>query len=182
MQLTVKSNTYIYLTILLFLVPLPWLTSWFIAACIHELCHYLAVRGCQGRVERLTISVGGAQMYSTPMSDVKRVICTLSGPVGGLLPVILYRTFPRVAICAWILSAYNLLPLLPLDGGHVLLILMSNSKWFSRMQTFLLAAFVLFGIYALVVMKIGILPLTIAVILFVKNRKTPCKKGSRRVQ
>lgn len=182
MQLTIKNNTYIYLTILLFLVPLPWLIAWLVAVCIHELGHLSAVRLCGGKVERLTISVGGFCMRSSPMSDTKRVICTLCGPLVGLLPLISYRTFPRVAICAWFLSAYNLLPLLPLDGGHILQILMGDDKWFRRVQSVFAFAVVALGVYTFVVLKIGVLPLLIAVILLLKHRKTPCKKASRRVQ
>ena len=182
MQLTVKNNTYIYLTILLFLVPLPWLTAWLAAVCIHELGHLSAVRLCGGKVERLTISVGGFCMRSSSMNDTKRVICTLCGPLVGLLPVISYRTFPRVAICAWFLSAYNLLPLLPLDGGHILQILMGDDKWFRRVQSVFAFAFIIFGIYAFAILRIGVFPLLIVVVLLLKHRKTPCKKASRRVQ
>lgn len=182
MRLTIENTTYIYLIILLFFVPLPWLTAWLVAVSVHELSHIAAVYLCGEKVNRLKISVGGIHMSSGPMSDVRRIICTLSGPIGGFLPVILCKTFPRVAICAWVLSAYNLLPILPLDGGHILLILMRDNIWFHRVQCFFVVSLVFLSVYAFAFLKIGLLPLMITVILLLKHRKTPCKKASRRVQ
>ena len=182
MQFSIKNNTYIYLTILLLLVPLPWLTAWLAAVCIHELGHFAAVWICGGRVEELTISIDGFLIRSSPMGDVKRVICTLCGPLIGLLPIVIRSNFPRVAICAWILTAYNLLPILPLDGGHILQILMADNRWFWRIQALFMAAIVILSIYAFALLKIGPFPLIVTGILLLKRRKTPCKKGFCRVQ
>lgn len=182
MLVYIKNSTYIYAAILLFIIPLPWLTAWAVAAIIHELSHIISVRLCGGHVDRLIISVGGVDMRCSSISDAKRVICTASGPIGGLLPVAFHHIFPRVAICAWLLSAYNLMPILPLDGGHILQILMSDSVLFYRIQTVLIVLCFLLGVYAAVIMGFGMIPLIIAFILLIKHRKTPCKKGLRRVQ
>ncbi len=182
MSVYVKSNTYLYSVVLLFLVPLPWLLSWIVAVVFHELCHYIAVIICGGRVEHLTVSIGGLTMQCTPMTDVKRVIAILFGPLGGLALLVFYRWLPQLAICAWILSAYNLLPIVPLDGGRILQTLMGNGLWFHRVQWILQAGMFLFGIYACLRWRIGLMPLIIALILFCKYRKTPCKTAGCRVQ
>ncbi len=182
MSVSVKSNTYLYLAILLFLVPLPWLIAWLVAVIFHELSHCLAVRLCGGSVYQLTVSIGGADMQCSPMTDAKRVIAILSGPIGGLSLLAFYRLYPQLAICTWLLSAYNLLPLLPLDGGRVLQILMGNSIWFHRVQRVLMLILFALAGYTFLWLRLGPLPLIIVGILFFKYRKTPCKTASCRVQ
>ena len=62
MEINVKTNTYIYLVLLLFLVPLPWLLAWLVAVAFHEVCHWVAVNLCGGEIYRLTVGIGGANM------------------------------------------------------------------------------------------------------------------------
>ena len=173
--MSIKNDVFIYIVILLFVVPLPWLSAWFAVVIIHELCHYAAVILCGGRIEQVMVSIGGIYMRCSPMPEVKRVICILSGPLGGLILLIFHRIFPRVAICAWILSAYNLIPILPLDGGHILQILMKDSIWFYRTQRLLIPIVFLLAIFFLAKLGLGILPIIAAGILFLKYRNTPCK-------
>lgn len=182
MSVSVKSNTYLYLAILLFVVPLPWLCAWLIAVVFHELGHYLAVRLCGGTVYQLTVSIGGVNMNCGPMTDAKRVIAIVSGPIFGLALLAFYRVFPQLAICTWLLSAYNLLPILPLDGGRILQIIMSDGIWFYRLQKILLVMAFLIVVFAFLWLQTGPLPFVIAGILFVKHIKTPCKTSICRVQ
>ena len=63
MNISVKTNTYVFLTMLLFFIPVRWIISWVIAISFHELCHFLAVRLCNGKIYHLTIGLGGAEMH-----------------------------------------------------------------------------------------------------------------------
>ena len=92
-------NLFITFAVLAFLVPLPWLLSWVVAVCFHELCHLVAVRLCGGSVSTFTLRLGGAIMESTDLSDNAYIFSVLAGPVGGLVLVLLGRWFPRLAIC-----------------------------------------------------------------------------------
>jgi len=176
----VKPNIYIYIALLLFLIPLKWLLAWFLAAGFHEACHYLAVKLCGGEIYSITIGISGAKMECTSMSKKRRLLCVLSGPAGGLLLIISGRWLPRVAICSWLLSFYNLMPLLSLDGGRALEILI-GSKAITVQQIFLFllgsGAFYLF-----LIQNFGLLPLGIVLILWLKNRNNPCKPGICKVQ
>ena len=182
MLIAVKPNTYIYLVLLLFFVPFPWLTAWLAAAAFHEFCHWLAVRMLGGRICRLTVGLGGAVMESDPLTAGKNLFSVLCGPVGGFLLVLLGRWLPRVAICSWVLSVYNLLPLLPLDGGRALRILVRDEKHFLVAEKVILLLLTATAICVTFVLRIGIFPLCIVGILWLKNRNSPCKEGVCKVQ
>lgn len=107
------------------LFPLNWLLAGLLAAAAHELCHLLAVKAMGGRVLRLRVTLGGLLMDTSPMGAGRELVCLLAGPVGALALLVLCRRFPRLAICAMLQSAYNLLPIYPLDGGRALRILFS---------------------------------------------------------
>ena len=182
MRVTVNQNTYIYLAALVLLIPFPWLFGWLTAVIFHEFCHWLAVSLCGGTVHKLTVGLAGANMETGPMTERKRLLAVLSGPVGGALLVFLGRWFPRVAICSWVLTVYNLLPLLPLDGGRVLQILIKENKIFSTVERIVLFFLTAIALYASFVLKFGVLPMLIIGILWLKNRKSPCKDKLCKVQ
>ncbi len=60
-------------------------------------------------------------MKTEPLTKLEEIIAALAGPIGGLALLFLSRWAPYVAICGAIQSAYNLIPLFPLDGGRAML-------------------------------------------------------------
>ena len=175
MHIYIKPNTYIFLTILLFTIPLNWISSWIIAILFHELCHYIVVKFCRGKIYGIKIGLLGAKMQCSNMSDACQVIAVLCGPIGGLFLACLGQCFPRLALCSFFLSVYNLIPLLPLDGGRVLYILFGNRKWFQYFEKFLLVILFFCAIFSLFFLKLGLFPIAMVVILYLKYRKIPCK-------
>ena len=182
MHILIKPNTYIFLTILLFTIPLTWISSWIIAILFHEFCHYIAVILCRGKIHSLKIGLLGAEMQCSNMSDACQVIVVLGGPIGGLFLACLGRYCPRIALCSFFLSIYNLIPLLPLDGGRVLYILFGNRKWFYYFEKNILVILFLCAIFSLFFLKLGLFPIAMVVILYLKYRKIPCKEGVCKVQ
>ena len=139
MRLRIDSGGYIFLAVLLLTVPLRWILAAFGAALFHELGHYLAVRLLGGRVLEAAVSFRGARMEALPMSAGRELIAVLAGPAASLLLLGLCRVFPRVAICGLIQGIYNLIPILPLDGGKAVRCIMallegSEVRFFSRRQ------------------------------------------------
>lgn len=179
-KINVRPSTYIYLVILLFLVPIKWILAWMFAAGFHEICHLVAVKLSGGEIHRVIIGLSGAKIECSSLSKMKGLFAVLSGPIGGLLPLLFARWFPRTALCCWLLSVYNLLPLLHLDGGRAIEILLgSKAAVIQRIFLILLS----FGaMYISFVLHFGLLPLGIIAILWLKNRNTPCKQSTCKLQ
>ena len=182
MKICVNANTYIYAVLCIFLIPLRWLFAWFFAVIVHECSHILAIYLCGGRIESMRIGIGGAMIQGSALSNRKRLICSFAGPIGGLLLVLLGRYLPRTALCSWLLSVYNFLPVLPLDGGQILHILLKNERKMHIVECCIYGLVGILGFFMTFTLKLGILPIIIAFFLWAKNRKIPCKESLFKLQ
>ncbi|GEK09010.1 MULTISPECIES: site-2 protease family protein [Pseudoalteromonas] len=115
-----------------------WLFSWqfalMLVAClvVHEYGHVRAMRyfGIKTKGIYLIPFVGGLAVSDDKIvTRWQDVVISLMGPAFGLitsiLGVVLYyatemEIFAGVAVLSALLNLFNLLPILPLDGGHVL--------------------------------------------------------------
>lgn len=161
--------------LMIFLLPLRWLGASVIAALLHELGHYTAVRLCGGSVQGLKLGVSGAIMETSGLNHTAELICLLAGPVAGLLPMLVFRCFPVISVCGLVQSIYNLLPIYPLDGGKIVrqMILMAggDDRSFQMVENSILILLFLLSLY--IRLRFGIsLFLLLGIFLF---RKTPCK-------
>ena len=181
-KLKIDPRFYVLLAALIFLLPLKWLAAWCVAACLHELFHFAVVKLCRGKIRIFSLNLGGADMECTDLSDKAYLFSVLAGPLGGFVLVLLGRWFPRLAICSWLLSVYNLLPILPLDGGQAFRIMLKNDNAFSVLQKIMLFIISILAAYLCLVVKLGPLPMVIAISLLIKNRKIPCKETKWGVQ
>lgn len=135
---------------LLLLGALYWLDEgvgllpWGLLACVvHELGHVAAARCCGGRVERLSLTAVGAELsfsYRAPLTYGRDSLVALAGPGANLLLGGLFywqgRHLPAVLSLG--LGVFNLLPILPLDGGRVLYGLLAerlDPDWADRLLT-----------------------------------------------
>lgn len=135
---------------LLLLGALYWLDEgvgllpWGLLACVvHELGHVAAARCCGGRVERLSLTAVGAELsfsYRVPLTYGRDSLVALAGPGANLLLGGLFywqgRHLPAVLSLG--LGVFNLLPILPLDGGRVLYGLLAerlDPDWADRLFT-----------------------------------------------
>lgn len=106
------------------LLPFDWLLSVIIAALIHEAGHILTVILLGGKVHRIRISVTGCVIDSGGLRDAERLMSILAGPVSSLGLVCLRIICPKIAVCGLFQGLFNLLPILPLDGGRILQLLL----------------------------------------------------------
>ena len=181
-QFSVKPNTYIYLTILLLILPIKWLFAWITAILFHEFCHWIAVKICGGEILHLKIGLGGAQMQCTNMPEKCRLLAILCGPIGGFALTCLGRWIPRIAICSFLLSIYNLLPLIPLDGGFALRVIIKSDKAFCFMHKIILIVIAILALYTAFILRLGVLPLAVALGIYLKYRNYSCKESVCGVQ
>ena len=100
------------------------------AALIHELGHIAALKLCRAELIELRLEFFGLCLISTAATTpMREALCTLAGPLAGLLWTLFIRKLaPLSAAFSLLLSAYNLLPALPLDGGRALLALCGR-RW-----------------------------------------------------
>lgn len=115
-----RAGALVLLVALLLMLPLQWVAAMLIAATVHECCHGIAVRALGGKIYCVSVGIGGAVMEVSPMGGKKELVAVLAGPAGSLFLLLFIHTFPRIALCGAVQGMYNLLPMLPLDGGRAL--------------------------------------------------------------
>lgn len=162
------KSLWLVLGLLILALPLRWMAAVAISIAVHEYCHYFAVRMCGGSVYSIYISASGLKMRTSALTPGKELFCALAGPIGGLLLFLLSGRLPRLALCALIHSAYNLIPIYPMDGGRVvenlLLLLLPRygAHIFLWMERVLGSVVVAVCFWASFVQKLGIIPLLLA--------------------
>lgn len=186
-----RPTSCMMLALALLILPLRWVLAWIMAAAVHEACHLLAVRLCGGKIDDIMIGANGALITVSELSTGRTMICSLAGPLGALLLLFAAEWLPATAICAIFQSAYNLLPLYPLDGGQVLRNLMcmlfmpeTACRICRIVQWIFIAVIAIAAVYASVLLNLGWMPLIFAVVLFARMNfgKIPCKPCRQRVQ
>ena len=112
---------------LLLAVPFRILCGWLGAAVCHEMGHVLAQCVLGGRGGKIIIRPMGAVIEGEDLGRYKNIISVLAGPAIGAVPMVLLSSYPEMALCSFFLTAYNLIPLYPLDGGRVLHLMSEKS-------------------------------------------------------
>lgn len=190
-KLRISGWAFVWLALLLLVLPLRWIVSAICAAAVHECCHILAIRLCGGRINGFRVGQSGAVLDTAMLTRHQELLCALAGPAGSALLVLTANRFPRLAVCALFHGIYNLLPLYPLDGGRAIrcaaALFLGEEKaesfclWATR--CFCIALFAS-AIYVSFAYRMGTLPILLTGMLLVRTnfRKYPCKERLWRVQ
>ena len=120
MRVETDGGFWLVLGLMVLLFPLRFLAGVVIAALVHELGHLTAVLLTGGRVLGIRLHAGGARIETAPMEPGNAALCALAGPALGALTVLAWRWFPELALAGLVQTAFNLLPVPPLDGWQLL--------------------------------------------------------------
>ncbi len=100
------------------------------AIMFHELGHIAALRFCRRRIRQVSVSVLGFELDYAPQIDgIAAALCFLAGPLTGLLYASLAAAASNEFLklsgsLSFYLSVFNCLPILPLDGGRIVALLL----------------------------------------------------------
>lgn len=117
---------YLWLASLLLLLPLDWVLSAFTAALIHEFCHIAVLLMFGGKIRKMRISVSGCVLDAESSCNFVSFCSILAGPIGSIALLMLAEFLPKIAVCGLFHGLYNFLPLLPLDGGRGLYLILNH--------------------------------------------------------
>lgn len=167
------------------LMPLNWVISAAAAALVHEACHIFAVLLLGGKIRGFSVSVTGCRIETAPLGTMKRIVCILAGPAGSILLFAVRRSFPRIAVCGLIQGIYNLLPVMPLDGGKILKELLDRifpekaEKWMHGIQILTGIVVILSGMLAGIQFRMNVLSIIFCLFVHIgiRCRKIPCKEN-----
>lgn len=112
----IEAGFWIVLGLMVLLFPVRFLLGVLLAALLHEAGHILALRLTGGRVLSVQLHAFGARIEAVPMEPCRAAICALAGPAAGALAMLAWRWFPELALAGLLQTAFNLLPINPLDG------------------------------------------------------------------
>ena len=104
--------------------------AYFLAALVlHELGHLAVLVACRAPVRGVRLGFGDIEIQTDSLPCGTELLCAWAGPAMNLLLWLLHQNVcaPFAAVNL-LLGAYNLLPVLPLDGGRM---------WLAALERFL---------------------------------------------
>lgn len=122
-RIKIRDSFLILLSVLFFLDENGVLFLFLLAAAAHEAGHFVALYLCGGRFLYLELSAAGALLrYRAKGRTVQRLCIAAAGPAASFLCAALAAQGQAYAFAGAnvLLGAFNLLPILPLDGWTVL--------------------------------------------------------------
>lgn len=108
----------------------------FISILIHEIAHILVAKIFKMKLKNLRVSIFGASLEierTIKNKKIKRILMYLAGPLSNLIVAVLIKYINineeekiKILYTNLSLCIFNLLPIIPLDGGNILREILKN--------------------------------------------------------
>ena len=115
----VAPVVYLHLALLLLILPIQYIVGFLISGLIHEMGHFIALKIMKVPIYQFRVTVSGAVIETGEITALQELLCAIAGPFAGMMTCMMGSIFPLLAVCAFVQTAYNLIPLYPLDGGRI---------------------------------------------------------------
>lgn len=134
-KIEISAGAVFLLSLLYFFSDFETGAAIFTAIAVHELGHIALIELCGGNAKGLRMSVSGLCISYTGLYGTSELIALLAGPAAGIILAYAASLFGNIyhnsyllktAAFSLVLSLYNLLPALPLDGGRALALILSG--------------------------------------------------------
>lgn len=184
-RIEITTGALAFFCLLFYINPNGIFLPFLLAATAHETGHMAVCWLSGGKIHSFRVSASGAEIVAEFSSFGGEMFSILAGPlVNLLLMVIFLQTRFQFALVNLFLAAYNLLPILPLDGGRILYLLLSR-RWplvadkIMRTLTFVLTAGIVgWSVTATCVWHYGLWPCLFAAALLLKTGATMASEKS----
>lgn len=175
-NIEITTGALIFFCFLFYANPNGIFLPFLLAAGAHEAGHWLVCRLTGGRITSFRVSMAGAQMQAQFDTFASELLSILAGPVVNLFLLAAFlHTYFSFALVNGFLAAYNLLPVLPLDGGRILHLLLSRrfpaaaDKVMGALTAVVTVAIVGWGIAATCLWHYGLWPSLFAAVWLLKT-------------
>ena len=134
-KLCTKPSFLLLCAVVIFFFDFGTAAAIIFAIVMHELGHIAAILLCGGQIRKINLSGVGAEIVvGGAFSYGKEMLTAIAGPAASLVAAVLSAGLAKAAVMEelyvaagvnLLYGAVNLLPLSPLDGGHIINSLMS---------------------------------------------------------
>lgn len=191
MSISVSPGVYVAFCVLLLVLPLQWVLAWLLAAAIHECAHNVILRLCNVPVVSFALTICGAKIHVGPCPVWKECLSAIAGPISGTVLMIFGQQLPYLAVCAFLQTILNIVPIKEFDGGRVincLLRLILNERLANMISGIIeivsLVVILSVGAYLTTANhKLILIPVVCAMLIMRRlTAKIPCKRAKQIVQ
>lgn len=168
-KIAIKWDFMLYLACSLFVLPVHLVINWLLAATVHEIFHIIALYSLKKRIFNICLTATGTFIETESMLPEEEIYCAIAGPLGGFSGLLFMHVNPYFAVCSFLQSVFNMLPLYPADGGRILCCILSIKFDEEKVHAVskiisLLSALILNLLLILIMRRTGVSLLTIVII------------------